>query len=113
MSHKTRNVLLAWNLALTLTVGCLSFQLVSVHTDIATVHLLGHQIKNTQSVQSQQIQRLHANVGLGNNATGLLITQCELTLDLVVNASRGGWWSKIVRRNLAQLSKVRRERIGL
>lgn len=113
MSSKLRNVLLVWNLVLSLCVGYLSFQLYGAHTELEASHLLGYQIKNVLAKQSQQITRLDRNVQHGNKDLGLLITQCELTLDLVVNASRGGWWSRLVRRNLARLSEVRRERRGL
>jgi len=42
--------------------------------------------------------------------THSMVTQCELTLDLLVAAGRGGWWTKRVRGTLAHIQKVKQER---
>jgi len=40
----------------------------------------------------------------------LLSEQCELTLDLLMSANRGGWWTRTIKSTLTQLQNLRRER---
>jgi hypothetical protein len=102
--------LFIWNVALTLVLGVMFYQAVEaeVKQEVSTLDLA--RLQQELDISNTALADLQQRVYLGRSEVSLLTTQCEITLDLVVNASRYGWWNEKTMVTLFKLSHVRGER---
>ena len=99
-----------WSLMLSLLVIGLTHGQKALQTDL---QVLKFQVRDLEA----ELDQTYVDIGYLENKHSALVMnivtmndQCEFTLDLQVAASRGGWQSREVLAQLAQLHHVRKER---
>ena len=103
--------LAVWNMILSILVVGL---LVQLHGSTEIQVLRNDNQTNRILIASLQrdVKTLEDTLSTMEMDTHSMVTQCELTLDLLVAAGRGGWWTKRVLGTLAHIQKVKQERKG-
>ncbi len=103
-----------WNLLLSSAIGCLGmlsfYMWVSLTLDLemheTRLGYLSQELANTRRALTLAEGRL---IGT-RRGVDLLSDQIELTLDLMVNANRWGWWDDQVHATLARIQRLKTER---
>lgn len=103
-----------WNLLLSSAIGCLGilsfYMWVSLSLDVELsgirVTSLSHELANTRRALVLAEDRLAST----SRGVDLLSDQIEITLDLLVNANRWGWFNNEVYATLARLQRLKTER---
>lgn len=103
-----------WNLLLSSAIGCLGilsfYMWVSLTLDLEVQHInvvnLSHELDDTRQALVLAEDRLAST----SRGVDLLSDQIEITLDLLVNANRWGWFNNEVYATLARLQRLKTER---
>lgn len=105
-----RWALLCWNLLLTFGLALTMFHSVTqrLALDISTLRVAALTVR-IQTAE-QDIATLRGGSTDTLRAVDLLSDQCELVLDMLVSANRGGWWSDEMLRVRTQMQQIKRER---
>jgi len=102
--------LVCCSILLSLLVGALIVNQRSLETEVQILHQQA--LDDARLVDSlyEDIKHLEGTLSTIEMDQHSMVMQCELTLDLLVAAGRGGWWTKRVLGTLAHIQKVKQER---
>ncbi len=103
-----------WNLLLSLAIGCLGmlsfYMWVSLTLDLEIVLITNHNLSQELANTRRALTLAEERLAFTNRGVDLLSDQIELTLDLMVNANRWGWWDDQVHATLARIQRLKTER---